>query len=121
MVHGQPSEGYNKLDLSFADVSDVEGCDTTEDSGCEIEGEEEGGKELEEGRALPSTSTPGKNACEPGVTDVKGCETRERATNLKKRTKTKRKMIQKKRLYYYRQVLQKEVVYVDLLKKLGFM
>ena len=72
VVHGYPSEGYNKLDLSFADLSDVEGCETREDSGGEIEGEEEGGKELEEDRALPSTSTQGKNACEQGVNNFQG-------------------------------------------------
>ena len=62
VVNCQPSEGYNKLNLSFADESDVDKCETRENIGCEVEGEEGGGKEGEQYTALPCTSTLGKSA-----------------------------------------------------------
>ena len=80
MLNCQPSEGYNKLSLSFADVSDVDKCETREDIRCDVEGEEEAGKEGEEDTASPSTSTLGKCALEQvaynflNVTDFKVCQ-----------------------------------------------
>ena len=43
VVNGPPAKGYNKLDLSIADVSDVDGSKTGEGIGFEVEeeGEEE--------------------------------------------------------------------------------
>ena len=83
VVNCQPSEGYNKLNLSFTDVSNVDTCETREDISCEVEGEEEGGKEGEEDTASPSTSTLGKSAREQvannsqDVTDFKVCQASE--------------------------------------------
>ena len=64
MVNCRPSEGYNKQSLSFTDVSDVDTCETRENISCEVEGEEEGGKEGEKDTASSSTSTLGKSARE---------------------------------------------------------